>query len=619
MVTSDRVYRQWFKKSILIFLFLFLTLALIVTWNVPATGYESSIYYSTPWVLWPALLLSEMVGIVFVVLAFSKYDSTTDNLWKYGLLLIFFVYSIILSLFIIRGYYMWCMGGDPASHLGWANEILQTGHLPASLFYPALHIFLSEISLLTTMSPVSVHKILPFFFGLVCVVFTYMFVRILSSNRITPVIAAIISCPFVYSLYLDLTPNEVGNMLIPLALYLMFRYLKGNNASWGIPLCIILVLYPVFHPLPSLVLGVILLTLWVPNTVRDLWSNVRQKNWKFQPLIGRNINGNVVIPFLILGIWFVFWYSSFSLWGSTLTQMYKTISSEGGPSQMTGLAAQINYAQGYGYNVAEIFLKQYGGPFLISVLSVLAFVLLWKITSREPQQENIFSLYGPWAVLCLIVPALFLFNLPFGPLRFIAYTSILGTVFVAFLLTFLLTKSQEINRGFISRVIPAGIVVLLFVLFLSGMLMLYPSPYSFIQNYQTTRYEVAGMANFFEHRNSSINVSVMTESPRRFADLLLTPHQKSLQHLPYDFDYPPWHFGYDLFPSVASGYVAETNLIITKRDRVIYTDYFPGMARIRFLQRDFARLKNDPEVNVVYANGEFDLFTITPKHQGVVV
>ena len=144
--------------------------------------------------LWIAVIISGIVGLSIIVMHFSNPGSIENNFWRYGLLLIFLVYVICLGLFIIRGYYMWCMIGDPATHIGWINQILSTGYTPPSLIYPALHIFLSEISLFTTLSPVSLHKIIPLFFCLICIVFFYMFVRVLSNRQIEPVIAVIISC-----------------------------------------------------------------------------------------------------------------------------------------------------------------------------------------------------------------------------------------------------------------------------------------------------------------------------------------------------------------------------------------------------------------------------------------
>ena len=235
------------------------------------------------------------------------------------------------------------------------------------------------------------------------------------------------------------------------------------------------------------------------------------------------------------------------------------------------------------------------------------------MVSRAREQENVFSLYGPWVLLGLIIPGLYVFSLPFGPLRFVLYVYLLGTVFVAYLFSFLLIKSREIKK-YLALSLTLLVGVLLFILFLSGLLILYPSPYSLVMNYQTTHAEVSGMTNYFEYRDVSVNVTGITANPSRFADLLLTPDQKSLQNINLNLASPPLHFGYDEFPSISSSYGVETNLIITQRDRVAYTDYFPDLAKFKYNANDFERLKSDPGADLVYSNGGFDLLTITPNN-----
>jgi hypothetical protein len=614
MSESSEKYSQGFQKSILIILFLFLTGALIVTWNVPSAGFEASIYNSTPLVLWIALISSVIVGVSIVLWSVSDSGYGRSNLWKYGFLLILLCFAICLGLFIIRGYYMWSMIGDPSSHIGWIKEILQNGRVPALIFYPVTHIFLSEISLVTTLNPLSFYTIIPLFFSLLCVGFIYIFVRVLSTNQIEPVIAGIISCTFIYGWYLNFTPNALANMFFPLALFLTVKYLKSNNFSWGVLLYIVLLLYPVFHPVPSIMLGLILLTLWIPRKVYDVWRVFREKNRNLQNVDRMNVKA--VIPFLFLLIWYIFWLSLHSIWGYTLTQMYMTVRAEGEPSKGILLTEQIKYAQFYGYDVFVIFLKSYADLLLLSILSVLTFVLLWKTVSREQKPETIFSLYGPFGILCILIPLLFLFNLPFGPLRFLFYIAVLETVFVAYLVSWIVIKSRESKRTFTVWLTNIAVLLLLGGLFLSGLLTLYPSPYSLTMTEQTPQSEVSGMAHFFEYRNGTTPVSGFHTPVGRFANLLLSSQQISAHHLPLylkDEDRPPWHFGYDYFPSIASSYDNETNLIIMQRDKSYYSDYFPDMAKYRITTRDFERLNNDPGASLLYTNGGFDLLTISPE------
>ena len=141
------------------------------------------------------------------------------------------------------------------------------------------------MSLVTTLNPVFFHKIIPLFFGVLCVGFIYIFARVLSTNHIEPVIAGIIGCTFVYGWYLNFTPNALANMFFPLALFLMFKYLKSNNLFMGN-----IIVYHLFYSilssilLPSIMLGLILLTLWIPHKVHDLWSVISRKKSEFSDI-----------------------------------------------------------------------------------------------------------------------------------------------------------------------------------------------------------------------------------------------------------------------------------------------------------------------------------------------
>lgn len=612
MFSRYTVHKQRFLKVALIFLFLFQSLALLITWYTPATGYEASIYSSTPLILWVSLILSFTIGIILIVQSRSYLNLGHGFVWKIGLLLIFMSYSIVLGLFIIRGYYMWCLGGDPASHVGWIKETLALGHAPHSLIYPITHIYLSEIILVTDLDQVFLHKIVPLIFDLLCVVFMFLLVRTVTSNHITTVLATVISCTLTYGWYLNLTPNGLSNMFLPFAFFLAFQFLKKNKISWGLLLVTVIILYPAFHPVPAIFLGLLLLTIWLPLKFLDCLHASSEKRNKFLNISISDFR--LLMPILILITCFIFWISSFSAWDYTIKSMYQTIISEDSSSKAMDLVDQISYAQGYGYSVVEQFLKQLGGPMILLILSALSFPLLWKTILDNRKEKYIFSLYGPLGLLCILIPALYLFNLSFGPLRLVIYASMLGTVFAAYFLSYHLLKNRNRTNSVKSRSVTIFSVVLVVGLFLLGLLNLYPSPYNLTQSYQTTQTEVQGMEYFYEYRDVNIPVSRISAAPGRFADALLTPEEKSVQDLslyPKEREIVPWHFGYDVHPLISNSYNKETNLIIIQKDKVIYRDYFPDMARYRFTASDFERLNYDPGVNYLYSNGGFDLLGIT--------
>ena len=209
MLVTSKSQLEHFLKLALALLFILLSIALILAWNTPATGYESSIYYSTPLILWWSIIASVIVGTSLVVFSITGDEYDKNKFWKIGLFLIVLSYVVCLGLFIIRGYFMWCMAGDPATHIGRITETIAQAYAPKTVIYPITHIFLSEISLVTNLNLFVLHKIVPLIFGVLCVVFIYIFSRYVTSNRIAPVLAVIISCTFIFGWYINLTPNHL--------------------------------------------------------------------------------------------------------------------------------------------------------------------------------------------------------------------------------------------------------------------------------------------------------------------------------------------------------------------------------------------------------------------------
>lgn len=608
--------RQRFQIIILIFLLLLLSVALIVTWNTPAKGYEASIYRSTPLILWVSLLASVIAGVTMVVVSIAKDELEQNSLWKIGFLLIVLSYTICLSLFIIRGYYMWCMTGDPATHIGWITETISQAYAPKTVIYPITHIFLSEISIVTDLDLVTLHKIIPILFSVLFIIFMYIFAKIVFSNTIAAVLVALISCSISRTdFYLNLIPNGLSSLLLPLALFVMFQYAHHRRWVWAVPLFILIILYPVFHPVPTIFIGLVFLTLWIPHIVPDIKRCIQEKKLTIPNLKSHTFV--LILPFLVMLIWFIFWIASFRIWDHTLRSVYQTLFLEGTESEAMDLLDTISYAQIYGYNVIEVIVKQYGVVMVLFALSVLGILLILRNQDYRRYNESLLSLLGPFGVLSIVIPILFLFALPFNAFRFLHAFLILTSIFSAYTLYYMLIpkgKKALLQKNVYTSMF---VIVVIFSLFIGGMLNLYPSPYNLGTSYHNTRSEVEGMEYVYDHRDVNTPISGISVAPGRFADALLSFKERSIQHLPNylkDEDRVPWHFGYDMGSSISSNYSRETDLVILPRDKVLYVDIFPEMAQHRFTNQDFERLNIDPGIDFIYSNGEFDFFKITMMH-----
>lgn len=613
MFSPSAIQRQRFQKVVLIFLFLLLSVALIITWNTPATGYESSIYRSTPLILWVSLIASMIVGVALVVVSIAKNELDRSSFWKIGLSLVFLCYTICLALFIIRGYHMWCMTGDPASHIGWIKETINAGHAPTSIIYPITHIYLSELVFFTGLDMVVLHKIVPFIFGLLCALFMYVLAKALFANYGCALLAGVISCCLTFGWYHNLTPNGLSNMLIPFALFLIIKFLQTREWTWAIPLSAIIILYPVFHVLPAIVLGLVLLTLWTPVKLAETIQNLRERRAYILKYNREDLR--LVVPFLLLLSWFIFWISSFQVFGYTIKDIYNTVALEEKESKGAAFLDQISYAQNYGYSVIEQALKVYGVQALLVLFSLLALLLLWREFTTRGQNKPLLSFYGPFFAILFMMGILFIFNLPFSPFRFMIYISMLGTLFTAYLLSYFLVDRRSKNNSLLHRISfkISCVIAVITLLFFASMLILYPSPYNLGTSYHTTQSEVMGMTFFYDYRDLDVPVTGITVAPGRFSHAFLTPEERSVQRLPMYLEdrIVPWHFGYNRYHTLAAHYTDEMDMIITQRDRQIYRDIFPDMAKLRFTDQDFEQLDYDPGISSLYSNGGFDLQKIT--------
>ena len=147
-------------------------IALLITWNSPATTYEANIYSATPSIFWIANIVNLIIGIGIIIhqITHQSYKHKSD-LRIIGFVLVFLVFASIISLWIIRGYAFVGEGVDSFTHLGWIRNIINSGHLENANYYPITHIYLAQLSEISNISPSIVTKCMPVIFASFSVLF----------------------------------------------------------------------------------------------------------------------------------------------------------------------------------------------------------------------------------------------------------------------------------------------------------------------------------------------------------------------------------------------------------------------------------------------------------------
>lgn len=140
ILTQNPTFRMRIAPLIISLTLLFSVL--IIATTPPATGYELSIYEAYPTILWVLLSINIFFSVYTII---RSCDTQSRNLY-YGYFSILLIETIILFLPIIRGYYSISRGeGDMHHHMFVASQILNSGYLPLTDYYPLMHIWLSIV------------------------------------------------------------------------------------------------------------------------------------------------------------------------------------------------------------------------------------------------------------------------------------------------------------------------------------------------------------------------------------------------------------------------------------------------------------------------------------------
>lgn len=114
---------------------------------------------------------------------------------------------------------------------------------------------------------------------------------------------------------------------------------------------------------------------------------------------------------------------------------------------------------------------------VLILLTMVALPVLWRRMCAETNLRTLASCMAPLAAFAMAIVVLYLFNLPFSPLRLVAYGVIICTIFSGFMLYETIQRAQHPHHSHdFAKLGPLPVVVLLVGVFMNGALKLYPFP-----------------------------------------------------------------------------------------------------------------------------------------------
>ena len=583
--------------------YILITTAIILAAQKPAIGYESSIYNSTPLAVWVCIALAVIIGIG-ITLYHVYHQQNSSKLWSLGLSLIFIGNIVILALPAIRDYYAWNMGGDTGTHLGIIQQTLVNGHVESSNYYPITHIFFTQVCQILGIQPMLLFKWILLALSPIYMIFIYLVAKAILPNKGQVLTATIAGTALTHSWFTTVSPNSIGNLIFPLALFLLIKSSTPGTVPWRFLFILVIILFPPLHAVPALALLCILLVLWLPEVII-----ARRKNMQGN-MSNINFKRRMTIVFL-LAVWIVLWISSFGIWEGAIKNI-QAVLVEGGATHAEGLIDRILYAQQHGYSVILEFFKEYGVIVFFILMAAIALPVILRKIRSNPNMGKLFSFYCPLMLIGIVTITLHFFYLQFHPNRFLIYIIILSSFIVGFLLFEFIKwmKSKNNVLGITGSILS---LMILTVISIVGVLNLYPSPYTLSISYHNTRTEVFGWDWYLHNKNENVHTSYWYTNIARHAHYLLSAQEREGRE---DITINstiilPFHLGYDLNEQLGQYYETEIYIVLTELSRNVYRDIYPKLAPIRALPSDFEKIENDSSASRLYSNGKYEVYYIT--------
>jgi len=531
----------------------------------------------------------------------------TSRIWLHGFLIILLSRLVLLWIPYIRGYLNW--DGDNISHSGMISDVVETGYLYGENAYPAAHIIAAQVVSVTGLPSGTVASLST---GLMSVF--YIVAILLLSREVLPgpkqQLVALLLAGFIvvlggYNVFF--MPNGWSILFLPIFFLLYFK--RVNKRAYTIPFLIVLVLYPFFHPLSSLMIVFALLFVMMAGGFILKWF--KMKRHIHPASFEKDKPGRPLLPAVLLLVILLPWILSFEGFKSNIISIWSQVTS-GGPGVLNDISSTLEKIETSTWESILLYFKLYGVASFFILLSVAGLILLVKrmhagksyLSSAPLLSMGILPLFFGFLYL------LYLLDFPgmssIGAPRMISYLQVFAPVIGGYAL---FEAARVLGRKRFSMVLTTLVLLCVSIL---GIRSLYPSPYVLKPNAQITRMSIEGAKWFIKEKDTLYKTGCIISPMHRFADGILGKSAASsrLDLQKRNIFYLEDRFGYGGSALLGGQYNTKMYFNITVKDRIIYHTVWDSVARFKL--EDFKKLESDKSVKKIYQNNEFGTYKVAP-------
>jgi len=598
-----RISPQTLKILFVINYVILLSALLIILLTPPASSYEFSIYNAYPNYLWYIVIASIFLGQVCAVL--SVLDDSTSKYWPLGFLAAVIANCLLLSLPVIRGYFIYG-SGDILTHIGYMEDIGNYASI-GSNHYPILHMLGFSMHEFTGLSFGIITMIIPPIFSIVSILYWYILGKEIFNDKSKVVILVLIAFLPMYGVINSLfTPNHEAFLMLPLVLYCLIKSQNAANKTEVNAILITLsVLTVLFHPLIAIMAMSIYALLYMSDALSISISSLK--------LHTKNIWIVIAIMAMIFSIWSTYIYLLTNVLDPLVSSILGTGAVESELLARLDLVSQVEVDIIY---LIKLGLFTYGLDAifgLLALISILYLLILYTKGGIKIPRFLLFSMACFIVFFTLGVTIFFTIN-EFGYGRVYKIARIFSLIIISSSAVTAYRRLQNISnfKKVIFCALTCTVVIVLIVL---SAFTLHLSPNIKQVNQQVPMSDYCSMATFFEKRDDSILILEHGTSQMRFHDAI---YGRSYPKVNIGYDWgggssllPVDHFGYNASYSLGSNYDGKRYFLLTTQGKDFYEHMYPEFPdKWRFIERDFERLESDASVIRVCSNGNLALYLI---------
>ncbi|WP_408957967.1 hypothetical protein [Natrinema sp. 74] len=579
------------ESSLLAIGFLALAGAVLAAHSAPATGYEVSLYSSTPLSFWA------LFGCALFVSLLVALRATTDWYRRLALGLGGGSMAAFVGLPVLRGYRFYG-AGDALTHLGWMHSIQSGAFSPIELRYPALHLVTTFLSV--TVGIDLAQAALLVIVALSCLFFAFVALStsLVFQSRFSTVAGAFSAFLFlpITTIHTFIVPHAMSQAILfsSISIFILLKYLRSpaslrSPSGMGVLFALTSIALVVYHP--QLAAHVLVMFLGI-IALQLLYRRFRGDHpiATHRPIVGQTA--------LLVAI-FLVWISKHGFFGDVFKYALSSAASYfvGGGAAAEAVSSQGSSLSEIGVSLFELVLKLLGPSLLFLVFAGV--LVLWSVRNRDLAERtdgllpyfvvSLLGLSGLFAVYFFGSYSAMYFRV-FGLMMVLV--TIMGAVAIAYGTT-ALARNYRSSAVYSASIVGFGVVLLV------SLLVVFPSPYIYQASPHVTDMSMEGHQTTFENKDDNVTFAVIRGGPSRYEDAMYGNLDRTRK---YEAIY-----GEAIADGIASQYADDRYLVVTHADRKREVTAYQGL---RYSQSQLESIPSQRGVSRVHSNGEFNLYYV---------